>query len=178
MSIITVWVFRFHHNSSFWVLSQGVFFFFYFITILVFEFQHNLSFWVSSQFEFLNFITIWAFEFHHNLSFWFSSQYEFWVTSQFECLCVCVSVSQTHIHTDTQTNSLTDRHKLHYNQWQISTCVLKIKFWRKKLYTKTLFAPNFVLAMVVSETVLERQLQGLFKSGTKSCTYSLTFIAN
>ena len=31
----------------------------------------------------------------------------------------------------------------------------------KKNYTKTLFASNFVLVMVVSERVLERQYQGL-----------------
>ena len=36
-------------------------------------------------------------------------------------------------------------------------------FKEKKLYTKTLFALNFVLAMVVSERVLEKQFQGLFK---------------
>ena len=48
-------------------------------------------------------------------------------------------------------------------------------FKEKKLYTKTLFASNFVLAMVVSERVLERQFQGLFKSGPKSCTYNLEF---
>ena len=51
-------------------------------------------------------------------------------------------------------------------------------FKEKKLYTKILFAPNFDLAMVVSERVLERQLQGLFKSGPKSCTYNLTIRAN
>ena len=51
-------------------------------------------------------------------------------------------------------------------------------FKEKKLYTKTLYAPNFVLAMVVSERVLERQFQGLFKSGPKSCTYNLTNRAN
>ena len=40
--------------------------------------------------------------------------------------------------------------------------------------SKTLFAPDFVLAiMVVSERVLERQFQGLFESGPKSWTYNL-----
>ena len=43
-------------------------------------------------------------------------------------------------------------------------------FKEKKLYTNTLFASNFVLAMVVSARVLERQFQGLFKPGPKSCT--------
>ena len=43
----------------------------------------------------------------------------------------------------------------------------------KNLIQKTLFAPDFVLAMVVSERVLERQLQGLFESGPNSCTYNL-----
>ena len=41
-------------------------------------------------------------------------------------------------------------------------------FKEKKLYTKILFAPNFVLAMVVSVKVWERQLQVLFKSGPKN----------
>ena len=39
------------------------------VTIWVFEFHLNLSFWVLSQFAFLGFITIWVFEFHHSLSF-------------------------------------------------------------------------------------------------------------
>ena len=39
---------------------------------------------------------------------------------------------------------------------------------RRKPDTKTLFAPDFVLVMVVSERVLERQFQGLFESGPKS----------
>ena len=43
-------------------------------------------------------------------------------------------------------------------------------FKEKYFYTKTLFASYFVLAKVVSERVLERQFQGLFKSGPKSCT--------
>ena len=49
-----------------------------FVTIWVFDFCHNQSFWVLSQFEFLifdtiwvlNLVTIWVFEFCHNLSFW------------------------------------------------------------------------------------------------------------
>ena len=41
-------------------------------------------------------------------------------------------------------------------------------FEKKKPFTKTLFAPNLVLAMVVTERVLERQFQGLFESGPKS----------
>ena len=44
----------------------------------------------------------------------------------------------------------------------------------EKNYTKTLFASNLVLAMVVSERVWERQFQGIYKYGPKSCTYILT----
>ena len=51
-------------------------------------------------------------------------------------------------------------------------------FKEKKLDTKISFASNFVLAMGVSERVLERQCQGLFKSGPKSCTYNLKIRAN
>ena len=40
-------------------------------------------------------------------------------------------------------------------------------FKEKKLYTKTLFASIFFLAIFVSERVLERQFQGLFKSAPK-----------
>ena len=87
--------------------------------------------------------------------------------------------TQTHRHTDRQTQSLTDGHKLHYNQKQISTCVGKIKVLKKKTwYKKTIFASNFDLAMVVLERVLQRQFQGLFKSGPKSCTYNLKIRAN
>ena len=47
----------------------------------------------------------------------------------------------------------------------------KSKFWEEeKPYTKTLFPPDFVLAMVVSEKALEKQFQGFFESGPKSCT--------
>ena len=49
---------------------------------------------------------------------------------------------------------------------------------KKKLDTKTLFASNFVLAMAVSERALERQFQGLFKSGPTSCTYNFKIRAN
>ena len=41
---------------------------------------------------------------------------------------------------------------------------------RRKPDTKTLFAPDFVLVMVVSEIVLERQFLGLFESGIKMFT--------
>ena len=41
-------------------------------------------------------------------------------------------------------------------------------FEKKKPDTKTLFAPDFVLVMVVSERVFERQFKGLFESGPKS----------
>ena len=44
---------------------------------------------------------------------------------------------------------------------------------KKKLYTKTLFALNLVLAMVVSERVLERQFQGFLKPSPKSWTCNL-----
>ena len=107
MTIITIWVFEFYNNLSFWVSSLFEFLSFItiwvfncitawvfecYITIWVFEFHHNLRFWVSSQFEFLSFSTIWVFEFHHNRSFWVSSQLEFhhtlsfWVSSQFKFL--------------------------------------------------------------------------------------------
>ena len=39
---------------------------------------------------------------------------------------------------------------------------------RRKPDTKTLFVPDFVLRMVVSERVVERQFKGLFESGPKS----------
>jgi len=97
------------------------------------------------------------------------------------CLCVCVSVSQTHRHTDTQkhrhTDSQTDTNCITINN-KFLLVYGQSKILRKKLYAKTLFAPNFVLAMVVSERVFERQLQGLFKSGPKNCTYNLTIGAN
>ena len=51
-------------------------------------------------------------------------------------------------------------------------------FEKKKSGTNTLFAPDFVLAMVVSERVLERLFQWLFKSGPKSCMYILKIRAN
>ena len=60
--------------------------------------------------------------------------------------------TQPHRHTDTQ----------HYRQTQIALKWMKnillygkAKFWRKKLYTKTLFAPDVVLAMDVSEKLFE-----------------------
>ena len=43
----------------------------------------------------------------------------------------------------------------------------------KNFIKKTLFASDLVLAMVVSERVLESKFQGLFKYGPKSCTYNL-----
>ena len=52
-----------------------------------------------------------------------------------------------------------------------------LAFLGPKLDTKTLFASNFVLAMVVSERVLTRQFQGLFKSGPKNCQYNLKSLA-
>ena len=60
LSYVTIWVFEFCHNFSFWV-----------VTILVFEFHHNVSVWISSQFEVFSFITIWVFEIDHNLGFKF-----------------------------------------------------------------------------------------------------------
>ena len=48
----------------------------------------------------------------------------------------------------------------------------------KKPHTKTLFAPKRQLPMVVSGRVLERQYQGLFKSGPKKWTLNLKFKAN
>ena len=41
-------------------------------------------------------------------------------------------------------------------------------FEKKNPDTKTLFVPDFVLGMVVSERVLESQFKGLFESGPKS----------
>ena len=46
-------------------------------------------------------------------------------------------------------------------------------FQKKKPYTKPFFAPDFGLALMVSERVLERQFQGLFESGPKNWTYNL-----
>ena len=40
-------------------------------------------------------------------------------------------------------------------------------FEKKNLIQKTLIARDFVLVLVVSERVLERQFQGLFESGPK-----------
>ena len=50
-------------------------------------------------------------------------------------------------------------------------------FEKKKSGTNTLFAPDFVLAMVVSGRVLKKPLR-LFKSGPKSCTYIWKIRAN
>ena len=51
-------------------------------------------------------------------------------------------------------------------------------FQKKKPDTKPFFAPDFVLALMVSERVLERQFQGLFESGPKGWTYNLKTKAN
>ena len=51
MSFITIW------NLSFITITW------------VFEFHVNLTFWVLSQFEFLSFIKIWVFKFEHNFEF-------------------------------------------------------------------------------------------------------------
>ena len=76
-SFVTICVFEFDHNLSFWVVTIWVFSFvtIWVVKIWVFEFHHSLSFCVSSQFEFLSFITIWVFDYDHNLSFWVSSQF-------------------------------------------------------------------------------------------------------
>ena len=61
----------------------------------------------------------------------------------------------------------------------MSTYIWKIQVLKKKkLILKILFALNLVLAMDVSERVLENQFQGLFKYGPKSCTYNLKIKAN
>ena len=80
------------------------------------------------------------------------------------------TATQTHRHTDTQ----------HYRQTQVALKWMKYillygkaKFWRKKLYTKTLFAPDVVLAMDVSEKLFERYFEGRFEPGHKSCTFNL-----
>ena len=54
----------------------------------------------------------------------------------------------------------------------------KSKFQEEKPDTKTLFARDFVLVLVVSERVLEKQFQGLFESGPKGWTYNLKTKAN
>ena len=49
------------------------------------------------------------------------------------------------------------------------TCVWKIQVFRSKnLIQNPFFSPDFVLALMVSEKVLERQFQGLFESGPKN----------
>ena len=68
-----------------------------FVTIFVFEFYHNKSFWFLSQFYVLGLITIWVVKFNHNLSFeldnylsfWALSHLSFWVSLQFEFLSFC-----------------------------------------------------------------------------------------
>ena len=93
------------------------------------------------------------------------------------CLCVCVSVSQKHRHTDTQPHRQTQIALQSITNFYL--CIENPSFKEeKKLYTKTLFAPNFVVEMVVSEKVLERQFQGHFESGPKSWTYNLKTRAN
>ena len=68
------------------------------VTILVFKFCQNLSFWVVLQFEFLSYVTIWVFEFFltiwvfeyfHNFGFWVLSQFELssFVFIWFFCFC-------------------------------------------------------------------------------------------
>ena len=96
------------------------------------------------------------------------------------CRCVCVSDSLTHKHTDTETHRHRDTPTHRRTQIALQSitnfylCLENPKFKEKKLYAKTLFALNFVLEMFISERVLKRQLQGLFKSGPKSFTYNLT----
>ena len=51
-----IWVFKFFHNLSWWVLSQFEFYF-YFVTVWVFEISQNLS-WILSQFKFLILVAI------------------------------------------------------------------------------------------------------------------------
>ena len=92
------------------------------------------------------------------------------------CLFVCVSVCQTHRHTDTQPHRRTQITLQSITNFYL--CMENTSYGEKKLYTKTLFALNFVLEMVVSETVLERQFQGLFKTGPKSCTVNSKIRAN
>ena len=48
----------------------------------------------------------------------------------------------------------------------------------KKPYTKTQLCTGFFLAMVVSDRGLDRQFEGLVKSGPKICTYNWIIRAN
>ena len=54
-------------QSKFEFLSLVAIWFFWVVTIWLFEFYHNLSFWVMLQFEFLSLVTICFFEFCPNL---------------------------------------------------------------------------------------------------------------
>ena len=85
LSFVSIWVFEFCHNLSFWFLWQ--FEFLCFVTIWVFDVGHDLTF--------LSFVTIWLFELCHNLTFWVVTIWLFefchnlssvtiWVLSQFE----------------------------------------------------------------------------------------------
>ena len=65
-SFVTIWVFKFCRNLSFWVLSQ-----------FQFWVLSQFSFLVLSQFEFLNFVTFKNFVFGPSFSFWVLSQFEF-----------------------------------------------------------------------------------------------------
>ena len=51
-------------------------------------------------------------------------------------------------------------------------------FVKKKPFTKTLFASDFVLAMDVSKRVLERHFHVLFKTGPQICIYNWKIRAN
>ena len=73
--ILSIWVFEFCHNSSFWVLCHNLCFWVHTIRVLL---LFDLSFFFSqfeflslSQFDFLSFLfTIWVWvSFVHNLSF-------------------------------------------------------------------------------------------------------------
>ena len=94
MSFITISVFEFHHNLSYY----------FFLHFDFLSFHHNLRFLISSRFDFLSlitiwvftFITIWAFEcrlfksrfeflsFITILCFYYHQNWSFWVSTQFE----------------------------------------------------------------------------------------------
>ena len=59
ITTITIWVFEYCHNLSFWILLKFVFF--SFLTNFDKTQKLKLNFWVLSQFEFLSFVTIWFF---------------------------------------------------------------------------------------------------------------------
>ena len=73
LSFVTLLFFMFLRlaKKNFVEFCNFYFYLFFFVTIWVYDFGHNLSFWVLSQCVIFSFVTIWTFKFCHKLGFWF-----------------------------------------------------------------------------------------------------------